>query len=608
VLTAGCEITIARAGAGNYWWAEQDISTTVTDPWGIKSKPASTRPWSPQPVDGTSLSNTTGMQLYTFSPIKSFNQSDLGHEYTPKDLPSIEPNWEPGVQTSIDPWCDEPNALVMDMWHNRELWDWNTSYSPENQGKIRSTEQPLRVVTLGKTMMQPYPVWSRPVMTKWALEEQRTIAGVLMSLQDVRDHKRIPATGAVIMDMFAAYFRPDSWTLVTVWKRDLIVIEPSTVREWLSNRPGRNEIFKETINMLCGDICLKPISDVKIHLKLESLLKTEPITNWRQGKTRPIVWQRKAVATIYSAVFKQAKQRLKELLDDHVVYSDGLRPDTLAKRFRLCKNVAGFFENDLTKQDRQTDDPIIEVEMAMYELLGVHPDLLSGWKTVHGIWRYKASQNKGELSSRRLTGQATTALGNALTNMQVHAKFVSRNKPFIELITILGDDMLVVANKKLETGKLRSEIANLFNMQSKDVWNDDFGTFCQLVAYKTPYHNAGLGPDLVRLKRRYEVTNGQHEINTTLLDMRAQSYLCMIGANPDTEEISFSKKWKLPLVKWYDKPLLVASVAAKHGMSDIAVEQHEQSLLQYIREPKPLTYEFSMFTSKHGKFTDSHTD
>lgn len=66
--------------------------------------------------------------------------------------------------------------------------------------------------------------------------------------------------------------------------------------------------------------------------------------------------------------------------------------------------------------------------MAMYEYLGVHPSVISSWKQVHKNWKYRNAQFKGELSEMRLTGQATTAIGNVITNMQVHAEFAYNHR------------------------------------------------------------------------------------------------------------------------------------------------------------------------------------
>lgn len=61
------------------------------------------------------------------------------------------------------------------------------------------------------------------------------------------------------------------------------------------------------------------------------------------------MWQRYAVAAIFSPVFTKAKFRLKKLLHNRIIYSDGLRPDELAYILRNYRNVKYFFEDDLTQ-------------------------------------------------------------------------------------------------------------------------------------------------------------------------------------------------------------------------------------------------------------------
>jgi len=39
------------------------------------------------------------------------------------------------------------------------------------------------------------------------------------------------------------------------------------------------------------------------------------------------MWQRYPVAAIFSTLFNQAKQRLKDLLSDQFIYADGMRGD-----------------------------------------------------------------------------------------------------------------------------------------------------------------------------------------------------------------------------------------------------------------------------------------
>lgn len=111
----------------------------------------------------------------------------------------------------------------------------------------------------------------------------------------------------------------------------------------------------------------------------------------------------------------------------------------------------------------------------------------------------------------RQTGQATTAIGNFITNMQVHAQFFAQNKDITLIKLFLGDDSIAVMSEKPNTKDLREYIKIAFNMESKDNWYNDYGTFCQMVLYKGTNGSLGIGPDYIRLKFRYEVTNGVHD-------------------------------------------------------------------------------------------------
>lgn len=79
---------------------------------------------------------------------------------------------------------------VIDLWTNTDLSHWLTQYAPQNLGfKYRSREHPIRVEITQKTTLVQYPIASRPVHTKVAFEEDRTIAGRLGSIRLYRKMK-----------------------------------------------------------------------------------------------------------------------------------------------------------------------------------------------------------------------------------------------------------------------------------------------------------------------------------------------------------------------------------------------------------------------------------
>lgn len=61
------------------------------------------------------------------------------------------------------------------------------------------------------------------------------------------------------------------------------------------------------------------------------------------------MWQRYAVSAIFSPIFTAVKERLKTLLNDKIIYSDGYPIQQLAARLHNNVGRFTFFENDLSK-------------------------------------------------------------------------------------------------------------------------------------------------------------------------------------------------------------------------------------------------------------------
>nr|QGA70920.1 RNA-dependent RNA polymerase [Osterfarnebo virus] len=488
---------------------------------------------------------------------------------------------------------------ILNLWDLKDLTHIHNMYAPLNHSTIKTREQPNKIITQTKTTMVPYPLRSRPVFTKMIYEENRSIAGRLKSVQKIRVKEEIPNKNYIVNQIKQAFFVKDCETIVKNFttKTNLITFNATEISDWIKGRSNAPQIIKQCLDLVVNEITNKSINDVNVHLKLESLLKETPINMWDKQQARIIVWQRKAVCAVFSSVFMEAKKRLKELLKDTVVYADGRTPQELSLFCSTLTEVNWFFENDLTKQDRQTDDPIIQVELQIYRLLGVHPLVLSSWEYMHKVWHFKGSKNFGQGESMRLTGQATTALGNVLTNMQVHCQFVNKNAHLIKGVMFLGDDMLIMSSERLDNKNLRNNIATQFNMQSKDNCYKNHGNFCSMIAYKTENNVAGLGPDLVRLKFRYEVTNGVHETTENNMLMRAMSYLMMIGKTPEVEHIIEKNKLPITPVNWYNQQLLISALSEKYDMTDHQVMYYYNQLLKMLSEPTTYHHSFKLYSN-----------
>lgn len=278
------------------------------------------------------------------------------------------------------------------------------------------------------------------------------------------------------------------------------------------------------------------------------------------------------------------------MLRPEIVYSDGLRADELAARVRLTTNVKFLLENDLAQQDKQTDHEIIKVEMEIYKLLGVCPHLVDLWKNCHHSWAYKSRTVAGVGDAMRLTGQATTAIGNAITNMLVHRRLVKTLGHNLRLFLVLGDDGLMFTTTWVDTTKLNNELKTNHNMMCKPSLSQTHGVFCCMMAAITDEGNCTLGPDVVRLRRRFECPNGVSEMTPDNVQARCMAYYMMLGATPEVTRAIQQQQLPIQPIKWYDADSIRGATMSKYNMDANQVLNEERLLLGMLREPNSFAH------------------
>nr|UIA10488.1 polyprotein [Alphaendornavirus sp.] len=479
---------------------------------------------------------------------------------------------------------DEPNTDVINMFTNRDLSDWLVRSAPTSNLVIKSSEQPGEIKTIEKTTLTRYPVMSRPVLTKAVFQTYNAVSTRLGSVTSYRKYNLNPQQE--FAKIARAYFH-DNWQHVcNKFSQNAITYNAEAVTQWLKEHPGTDKIQKEVDEILAEGFLTNPLNKLNVHNKLESLLKTDPITQIQDQKVRIIVWQRKGYAAIFSPIFIEAKKRLKTLLREGVIYADGYTPQELSARLRTTSGCTRFFESDMAKQDRQTDHDTLDVEFEVYKCLGVHENLLSVWRSVHRNWRFKNNHMSGNLDAMRMTGQATTAIGNVIVNMAVHADMVIKNRDNIQLILLLGDDNLMLTSAFLDLSKFKTDTKERYNMEVKPESHPEYGTFIQLIAYHTPEGTCELAPDWIRLTRRFEVTNGVSEATDENLEARCMSYSMMLGNLPEVTALVAAKQWPIVTESWYNASTAAQAMAIKHDMSIHQVNAMLAHLITMMASPK----------------------
>jgi hypothetical protein len=363
-----------------------------------------------------------------------------------------------------------------------------------------------------------------------------------------------------------------------------IFYDSRKIMEWLVGRKNQSGVFSELNTILAEGMTQHPMNKAKVHAKLESLVKEDlwdqPLT---LQKIRIIVWHAKGICAIFAPIFLEAKNRLKALLNERTIYADGLTPDELSARLRLVGDNHYFLETDLAKQDRQTDKDLIDIEMYTYRQLGVDPRVISLWRVTHEKWRFKGVHVSGILDWMRWTGQATTSIGNVITNMAVNSRILDLNLSAITLVLQLGDDFAALLTRKINVAEMKKISKQFYNMDSKASISEETCTFLQMNIYKNAQGVCEVGPDYRRLRKRFEVTNGTTNYDSDVFLSRVMAYIMMLGSTKEVLEVV--KMYDLPLEPklWYEMPAAIHASAIRHDTSELEVLNDYNLLINMMK-------------------------
>ena len=560
---------------------------------------------------------TTHTWLVGSQPVEEFvfNQVNEGFGYNVGSENSAASKMAPLIvnmghmKDEIEGFSQGSRELVSDevilMYENEDLTDNVRINAPLNRGEGKgfiSTGMPLHVSLMKKYALCEYPVESRPQLTLRAYSMENTVFNVLGSRIDYRKENLI--TRSEVQAFIKSYGGENSQQQLKAWRENRIMYDASLVQEWLTGRSGIAEIDREMSEILASGITTERINQLNVHLKMESRVK--PTDSFLQQENRIIVWQQKGYAALFSPVFLQAKARLKEFLCSKVLYADGCTPQQLSQRVANVQ-CTGFLEDDLTKQDRQTDDQTLDCEMAIYEsVLGVHPDVVQLWRSAHEHWFFKGATVKGQLNAMRHTGQATTAIGNVLVNLLVHRKWYDDLGSDLKLMMVLGDDNIMLTNRFVNARQMRVDIRNRWNMESKAEYREIGGVFLRMWVSKGPLGNCQVGPDIVRLRQRFEFTNGTSEANEENLIARSLSYGFMLGQQANAKEFKDSLPLEFQSIEF---PTYYDSATNNESLGDyyfehlptehrrLAVENQRNLLLEMMSTRKVIEMKYFAFAT-----------
>nr|CAH2618724.1 polyprotein [Krauss' spikemoss associated endorna-like virus]CAI5383962.1 polyprotein [Krauss' spikemoss associated endorna-like virus] len=492
---------------------------------------------------------------------------------------------------------DIPDAKSMDYWDNEGMLD-NTIHMPTSKFSIKSRVQPVGIGSSTKVRMEEYPVCARPSLTKAFAEELNSVTLRQGQHQDITKKPIVPKIEfALFKDN---YYKPDHEALSRLYRSDVVGITYEGIRDWVKQHNYPDFVLKDIEKMIEESWELNRINTVLVHGKTEQTTKLNKLSRWYdEVNTRSIMAGSYAIAAIFSGFFTELKKRFKDALNEKVFYADGCTPQQLNRKVESVGHFKYVVEDDLEKQDAQTLHGVIEIEKLIYEDLGGDPDVIQFYLYCHHNWHWRGHGSSGLMDAMRLTGQCTTAIGNAITNLIVHGRFYARNERLIKLMMILGDDNAILSDHELNVQHHGTECKELFNIVSKVGQREKVGGFLSMLVHCID-GKASVCPHFRRLRHRFSVCNHTYSADemSDKLDSRTLSYAVMLGNIKQSKTIAHQINQGINIPDWYDIYSAIQANALYDSSNEATVENHIAKLLQMMETRQPFIKEFKHWVEK----------
>jgi hypothetical protein len=382
----------------------------------------------------------------------------------------------------------------------------------------------------------------------------------------------------------ANYYRPNWKQLSERFRSNKLTINIGDIKEWIARHRYPKFVGATLEKHFEAGWERCNINAVEVHAKVEQTTKLDKLSRWYDEViSRSIVAGSYAISAMFGALFIKVKKRLKEILNDNIIYADGLTPDQLAASMRQWTNVKNLVEDDLTKQDRQTSHGMVAVERLIYLDLGIDEVCLDFYLLCHTDWNWKGHGTRGRWDAMRLSGQVTTAIGNLIVNLVVHNRLFAKNRHLIVAMYALGDDNIMFSSGEVDVTGHGTVTKKIYNMISKVKSNPNVGVFLSMLV-----HNLGgelrVCPYFQRLRHCYSVCNYTYTANDMAekIGSRTLSYAFMLGGISRSKSMAKKLCPSAEIPSWYDVPSAVEANALYDQSSAPMVENHIGVLLNMM--------------------------
>jgi len=501
-----------------------------------------------------------------------------------------------------------PDIKSQDYWDNfSQLQDNIVILPTRKRYSVHSNLEPQSIINTNKISMELYPSIARPSITSKFMEEFNSMTNRHGRAMMHQKHK------LNLLDeymLFKKNYFKDGWqSMLNDYKLNKVTFDLKASIEWCVKHNRPKEVLDDLIKLLNEGWEMNPINRFQVHGKTEQTTKLGKLSRWfDEVVTRSIVAGSYAVAALFSPMFMELKKRFKDALQQKVKYVDGMTPEQLSAFAGTFEPAKYIIEDDLTAQDAQTTMEEIGIECLIYRDLGIDEELLQFYIQCHEHWAWKGHGIKGFDNAMRLTGQVTTALGNAIVNLIVHNRFYRKNKNRIILVMLLGDDIIFLSNHLLDVKNHGTETKELYNMVSKVSQRMRVGGFLSMLVH-TINDKVELCPHFRRCRHRFSVCNYSFSEleRQEKIESRTLSYCFMLGNIKQNIEIAKELNSSVTIPNWYNVDAAIVANALYDDTDEFVVRNDIGALLSMMKERKAHINVGTIWSAKNFKPNSNST-
>jgi len=294
---------------------------------------------------------------------------------------------------------------------------------------------------------------------------------------------------------------------LALYQRDPLAMGAEALTDWVKQaQTGKVEAAIRELREEMLPLEQQSVDDYVVMLKADAkpTLSQKPLLNVTEPQV--IVYHKKAMSAMFSAIFRVIVRRLLSLLKPNfllLLLKDPKDITQLIDAYQPFGQNVRYLENDFSKFDKSQGGFVFRLEAYIFGQLGLSEAALLQWFEGHETCHLRSFTTGLSLHVmyQRKSGDATTALGNGLLNM-VSVVYAYQGMDIAWLVC-MGDDSLACVRAPFAVDEVAvRRLSEIFNLLAKFYITDAPYFASNFVAIDTAREKSLLLPDPIKRVER----------------------------------------------------------------------------------------------------------